>query len=345
MSDQSPLGPVIVDIEGCELGAADRELLQHPLVGGLIFFARNFHDKAQLLELVGGIRACRPDLVLAVDQEGGRVQRFQQDFTRLPPMQAFWSRHKDQPEFALPLASDCGWLLAAELIACDIDISFAPVLDVDDNCCPAIGNRSFAPHPQVVSQLAGAFIDGMHAAGMACTGKHFPGHGSVTGDSHHLLPVDERSFADIEAKDWRPFADLVHQLDAVMPAHIQFPAVDSKAVGFSNHWLQRKLRGDLGFKGIIFSDDLTMAGAASIGSYAQRAEQALSAGCDVVLVCNNRTAAIEVIEHLSQQGIEPNDRLRAMKKRKSLTWDELMATPRWRQTRNQLQALVESIAK
>jgi len=184
----------------------------------------------------------------------------------------------------------------------------------------------------------------MHDAGMACTGKHFPGHGSVSGDSHDLLPIDDRSFADIEAHDWQPFAKLIEQMDAVMPAHIQFPAVDTQAVGFSKIWLQDKLRHDLGFEGIIFSDDLTMAGAASVGSYAQRAELALAAGCDVILVCNNRVGAIEVLEHLAGTGVQADNRLQAMQKQKSVDWQELIATPRWQQTRNNLQALVESIA-
>ncbi len=341
-----PLGPVIVDVDGLRLTDADRDLLRHPLVGGLIFFSRNFQSREQLLALVAEIRAVRPNLVLAVDQEGGRVQRFKKEFTLLPAMQSFWQTSQADIDSILPQVADCGWLMASEILACDIDISFAPVLDVDDCFCAVIANRSFAPVPHAAARLAGAFIDGMHSAGMACTGKHFPGHGSVREDSHLDLPVDPRSFTELNQHDLIPFITLLPQLDAVMPAHLVVPSVDTNAVGFSATWLQEILRKQLGFQGIIFSDDLSMAGAVSVGSYGDRAELALAAGCDAVLVCNNRAGAEEVLTRLDSLQIVANDRLASMrKKNNSPSWQSLYSEPRWQATQTRLMSLVQSGSK
>ena len=338
----SILGPVIIDIAGTKLEPADRDLLRHPLVGGLIFFSRNYQSRQQLSELVAEIRAVRPNLLLAVDQEGGRVQRFKQDFTLIPPMQAFWRSQPEDIQPILPLVKDCGWLLAAEVLASGVDISFAPVLDVDDCQCAIIADRSFAPKPYQAAELAAAFIAGMHEAGMAVTGKHFPGHGGVTEDSHIGLPVDQRDYVALQGHDLVPFTHLAPLLNGVMPAHVVFPAIDSVAVGFSQIWLQDKLRRELGFAGVIFSDDLSMAGAHSAGNYGERAEKALAAGCDAVLVCNSRAGAEEVLQGLSRGNVEPNNRLALMRAQKTSDWLALEQSPRWHQTRTALASLVQS---
>lgn len=332
-------GPLMLDLEGLELSAEERDLIAQPLVGGLIFFARNYRDPEQLRQLVAEIRRIRPGLLLAVDQEGGRVQRLKNGFTELPAMQRFLPHYRAEPETTLQLVRDAGWLMAAEILAMDIDFSFAPVLDVDDDYCSVIADRSFSGRADEVTALAGAFIAGMHEAGMAVTGKHFPGHGAVRGDSHLLLPVDERSWNEIVARDWQPFQVLAGTLDAVMPAHIVFSQLDSQAVGFSRFWLQNKLRGELAFEGVIFSDDLSMEGAAVGGSYGDRAELALAAGCDMVLVCNNRNGALEVLERLRNKPDLNVSRLPTMRKRRDWTWDTLQSQLRWKQTRTRLAAL------
>lgn len=338
----SLLGPVILNVEGVSLDTSDREVLLHPLVGGVIFFSRNYQNLEQLSALVAEIRQLRPELILSVDQEGGRVQRFKAGFTPLPPMQRFWQVSKGDTDSVLPLVQNCGWLMASEILACDIDISFAPVLDVDDNRCAAIGDRSFAPDPQAVSRLAGAFIAGMKEAGMACTGKHFPGHGGVVEDSHAELPEDRRSLDELNQRDLVPFTHLIDQLDGVMPGHIVFPAVDSRPVGFSPVWLRDKLGGDLGFEGVIFSDDLTMGAAAAAGSYGDRALAALTAGCNAVVVCNNRAGAEQVLDRLQQSAYQPDNALAAMVRRFTPSWSELRQNARWLQTRSQLESLLES---
>ncbi len=294
------LGPVMLDVESLTLSEEEQIMLSHPLVGGVIYFARNYESPSQIKALSDSIRQIRPELLIAVDQEGGRVQRFKNGFTRLPPMQKFLPLYRKNTEAALKLVKDSGWLMAAELLAVGVDFSFAPVLDLDDCGCEVIADRSFSPKPDEVIALAGAWMEGMHEAGMATTGKHFPGHGSVTTDSHLELPVDSRDIADIATKDLVPFAALLTQLDAIMPAHILFSKVDGgNSVGFSNYWLQTILREDLGFDGVIFSDDLSMEGAAASGSYMARAKLALNAGCDMILVCNNRAGALEILNGLS----------------------------------------------
>jgi len=323
-------GPLMLDLVGTTLMPDERKLIQHPNVGGLIFFARNFESKAQLMDLVSEIKALRPSLLLAVDQEGGRVQRLQEGFTKIPPMQAFGRFYEERPSEALELAKECAWLMAAEVLACGIDFSFAPVLDVDDEHCKVIANRAFSPKPESVAALGKAFIAGMREAGMASTGKHFPGHGNVEGDSHLELPVDPREFVEVMAHDGASFNALMPDgMDAVMPAHILFPKVDSQPVGFSSHWLKKVLRTQLGFQGVIFSDDLSMAGALGAGTYSQRAALALEAGCDMVLACNNREGALEVLSWLEANEPEPSDRLSSMLANKTLSWSELECSERW----------------
>lgn len=308
------IGALMLDLEGTQLTDDEAKTLQQPEVGGLILFSRNYSDPDQLQSLMTSIRVIRPDLIVAVDQEGGRVQRFRKGFTALPPMANLGKHYQQDPEAACYNAKELGWLMAAELRAYDIDISFAPVLDIDWQQCSVIGDRAFASEPFTLIELSTAFMQGMHEAGMAATGKHFPGHGWVGADSHLELPIDERSEADLEAADLKPFKALVSSgLDAIMPAHVVYCQIDSQPAGFSHFWLQEKLRRQLGFNGVIFSDDLTMEGASIAGSYPERCRRALEAGCDMVLVCNHPDAAKEVLAFLKQQPSSQNPRISSMR--------------------------------
>ena len=300
-TDTQPL--LMLDLEGLAITPEEQDLLRHPAVGGLILFSRNYQEPDQLYELIHQVRAARPDLLIAVDQEGGRVQRFRTEFTRLPPMAALGRYHGRDPEAACHAADLLGELMADELRAYDIDISFAPVLDLDFGTSSVIGDRSFNADPHAVTELAGAFIDGMARAGMAATGKHFPGHGHVAADSHLELPEDPRTWEQLH-DDLVPFKALAPRLDGIMPAHVRYQAVDAEPAGFSRHWLGKVLRGDCGYRGVIFSDDLGMAGAAGAGNFPQRAQAALGAGCDMVLVCNDRAGAVAVAQWLEGRRFE-----------------------------------------
>jgi len=291
MTKMLPLGPVIAAVEGLQLQAVDRARLVHPLVGGVTLFARNFTDAAQVTELCNDIHALRePRLLICVDQEGGRVQRFRDGFTRLPPMRRIGDLWDKDPAGALTAARAAGYVIAAELGQCGVDVSFAPVLDLDHGASTIIGDRAFHSDPAVVVELAGALLDGLGAAGMAGVGKHFPGHGFIAADSHLELPVDRRSEEEIAAWDLKPFRELAPKLAGIMPAHVLYPAVDSRPAGFSQHWLRDVLRRQCGYKGAIFSDDLGMQGAAGEGSLAARAAAAFEAGCDLVLACTTQDA-------------------------------------------------------
>lgn len=309
-------GVLMLDIEGTALNAVETEQIKSPQVGGLILFSRNYDNPDQLKSLMTSIRALRADLLVAVDQEGGRVQRFREGFTRLPPMAALGRRWLQNPHHAIACAHELGWLMATELRRFDIDISFAPVLDLDWGQSSVIGDRAFGADPEVVIQLAGGVMAGMHEAGMAATGKHFPGHGWVQADSHLELPIDERSMAEIEEQDLRPFDALIRRgLDGVMPAHVVYSQVCSAPAGFSSYWLQQVLRQRLHFDGVIFSDDLSMEGASQAGSYAERCDRALAAGCDMVLVCNHPDGAGQVLEHLQTGSVAASHRLARMRAR------------------------------
>lgn len=294
---------LMLDLEGVALSTEERDLLAHPAVGGLILFRRNYEEPDQLYELVQQVRAARPEILIAVDQEGGRVQRFITEFTRLPPMATLGCYYRRHPTGALQSADLLGELMADELRAYDIDISFAPVLDLDYGTSTVIGDRSFNADPQAVVALAGAFMDGMARAGMAATGKHFPGHGHVAADSHLELPDDPRDRDALNA-DLAPFRALAPRLDGIMPAHVRYSAIDPQPAGFSRYWLGQVLRGECGYRGVIFSDDLGMAGAAEVGGFEQRAEAALEAGCDMVLACNDRAGAIKVLRWLEGRHFE-----------------------------------------
>jgi len=285
-------GPLMIDVAGLSLTVDERERLRHPLVGGVILFARNYADPAQLKSLCAEIRELRtPRLLIAIDHEGGRVQRCREGFTRVPAMRRlgeWWDR--DAPA-ATAAARAIGFTLAAELRACGVDLSFTPVLDLDYGASGVIGDRAFHRDPLAVIELAGALIDGLHAAGMACCGKHFPGHGFIKADSHLAVPVDERSKAEM-ADDQLPYHRL--KLDAVMPAHVIYPQIDSRPAGFSPVWMNL-LRNEFGHAGAIFSDDLSMEGASVAGGIVGRAEAAWQAGCDMMPVCNKPETVLEVL--------------------------------------------------
>jgi beta-N-acetylhexosaminidase len=294
------LGPAMVDIEGTALTPADEARLRHPLVGGVILFTRNYESPRQLCALTASIHALRtPPLLIAVDHEGGRVQRFREGFTRLPAMRELgriWDTH---PQRARHLAQQAGWVLAAELRACGVDLSFAPVLDIDHGASCVIGDRAFHRDPQAVAELARGLVLGLKQGGTGAVGKHFPGHGFIAADSHLEVPVDERDFADLRMCDLIPFQQLIDAgLPAIMPAHVIYPRVDSRPAGFSDIWLKDILRGEMEFDGCIFSDDLSMEGASVAGGIAERAIAALEAGCDMVLVCNDAAAADRLLATL-----------------------------------------------
>ncbi|HEX5371426.1 MAG TPA: beta-N-acetylhexosaminidase [Aquabacterium sp.] len=338
--------PVVLDIEGLSLNADDRRRLRHPLTGGLILFARNWQSRAQLTALCAEIKSIRPDVLICVDHEGGRVQRFRTDgFTHLPPMRdlgEMWMKDDKRPHghgamVAMDAASACGYVLASELRACGVDLSFTPVLDLDWGESSVIGDRAFHGDPRVATTLARCVMQGLLHAGMANCGKHFPGHGFVKADSHVDVPVDKRSLKAIMADDAKPYEWLSTVLTSVMPAHVIYPKVDSLPAGFSRRWLQDILRGQQGFTGAIFSDDLSMEGASVAGSYTQGAIAALTAGCDMVLLCNQSLQGgkpvDELLDGLSQaladglwQASADSEarRLDLLPQMAPMTWDDLM---------------------
>jgi len=297
----------MVDVGGLELNPDDIERLQHPQVGGVILFARNFAAPLQLIQLTHSIRELRsPHLLIAVDHEGGRVQRFRHGFTPIPAMAQLGKLWDRDPAQAIAAARGCGFVVASELQAHGVDFSFAPVLDVDYGESSVIGDRALHRDPNVIAVLAEALQAGLNAAGMNAVGKHFPGHGYVRADSHLEVPVDDRSLAEISAADLIPFQRLARSgIAGMMPAHVIYPKVDPKPAGFSSVWLQKVLRGQLGFDGLIFSDDLSMEGASTAGGAVARANAALNAGCDMVLLCNDPRAQDSLLEGLERRPVAP----------------------------------------
>ena len=331
MTNHNPIGPVMLDVAGLELTAHEQEIIKHPNTGAVILFSRNYQAPEQVTELVASIRNVRQgDILIAVDQEGGRVQRFQQDFTRLPPA----ANYAHSPE----LAYSAGWLMAAELLAVGVDFSFAPVLDIDCGVSEIIGNRSFATEAKLATQLASDFRKGMNAAGMAATGKHFPGHGAVALDSHLTLPIDNRDLDTIRAKDLVPFRQLIDEgLEGIMPAHVLYPLCDPNPAGFSSFWIQQILRAELHFDGVVFSDDLSMEGAASVGDFAERARLAQEAGCDMILVCNNPAAAEQVLDSLPiTHNLVREQRLLRMRGKPQMTRQQLLQSAQWQHLSTQI---------
>ncbi|MGR9014090.1 MAG: beta-N-acetylhexosaminidase [Gammaproteobacteria bacterium] len=326
MTTHLPIGPIMLDVAGLTLAPEEKDKLTHPNTGAVILFSRNYQNPDQVTELINSIRAARNgNILIAVDQEGGRVQRFQQGFTRLPPA----SSYATKPE----LAEQAGWLMASELLAVGVDFSFAPVLDIDCGVSEIIGNRSFSTDPMLATRLSSLFRKGMNAAGMAATGKHFPGHGAVALDSHLTLPIDERDLDSIRAKDLLPFKQLIEEgLEGIMPAHVVYPKIDPNPAGFSPFWIQQILRKELNFNGTVFSDDLSMEGAASVGDFPERARLAQLAGCDMILVCNNPAAAERVLESLpiNQDPIR-EQRLNRMQGKPQTDREQLMRNEKWLQ--------------
>jgi len=294
------IGPVMLDLLGKELIDEDRKRLMHPLTGGVILFSRNYESPAQLTRLTQEIHALRtPPLLIGIDQEGGRVQRCKVGFTRIPAMREFGRLWDEHPHTARNLAQQTGYVLAAELLACGVDFSFTPVLDMDYGQSGVIGDRAFHQNAQAISELAHGLMLGMKEAGMASVGKHFPGHGYIKADSHIEIPVDDRDFAEIELNDLIPFRQMIgYDLTGIMPAHVIYPKVDKHPAGFSKFWLKEVLRKRLGFDGVIFSDDLSMEAASVAGGVVQRAQAALDAGCDMILVCNKPAAVDELLGQL-----------------------------------------------
>lgn len=325
----------MIDLAGHDVTAEDRELLRHPLVGGVILFTRNYQDPDQLQALVAAIHAARtPPLIVAVDHEGGRVQRFRDGFSVLPPARRIGREFDADARAGLELARQMGWLMAAELRACGVDLSFAPCIDLDYGVSEIIGDRAFHSRPAAVAQLALAYMSGMRQAGMAATAKHFPGHGAIVADSHTAAPVDRRALVDLE-DDLTPYRRLIaNGLPAVLAAHVSFPAVDAAVASASPRWIRGVLRGELGFKGVVFTDDMSMAGAAVAGDIVARSQLALAAGSDMVLICNSRPSVVTVLDRLD---FEPDPashlRLVRMRGRDGIAREDLFASNEWRESR------------
>lgn len=327
------LGPLMIDLAGTDLTSEDRRLLAHPMVGGVLLFSRNFSGPAQVTELVQQIHAARtPPLLVAVDQEGGRVQRFREGFTRLPPVHVIGHQFDMDREQGVTLAESTGWLMASELLAVGVDISFAPVLDLHWGVSEVIGDRAFHRNPETVGELGRAYARGMRRAGMEATVKHFPGHGAVVADSHHRLPIDRRSVADLQ-EDMRPFERLLGWgVTSVMMAHIVYSEVDRWPASLSAYWIRQVLRAELGYKGALFADDLSMEAAAVAGDMTQRVRRALQAGCDMLPICNNRAAVLQVLEELGDD-VDPVAQLRLTRLhgRRGPSLEALRDSDPWRQ--------------
>jgi len=333
MPERGTGGPVILDLNGLEIEAAEKDLLRHPQCGGVILFARNYESVEQVSALTRAIREIRPELLIYVDQEGGRVQRMRDGFLDLPPLASLGALYEDQPQSAVHRAEQLGWLMASECVAVGIDVSFAPVLDLNYANSEVIGDRALHANADVVGILAGAYVDGMHAAGMAAVGKHFPGHGYVSADSHHELPIDQREYEEIQAADLQPFKTLInHGLDGLMPAHVIYAQCAPEPAGFSSFWIQQILRMKLEFDGAVFSDDLTMEGAACAGQQIiERADAALGAGCDAVLVCNDQSKAQNTLDGLTsfQMSTQSQRRMVNMAAAKKYVWKDLHSSADW----------------
>lgn len=339
------LGPVMMDLEGTEITQTEKELLENPLIGGVILFTRNFESIEQVTELVAAIHAVRtPHLLVAIDHEGGRVQRFHEGFTRLPPASVYGRMYREDAARAREYAEKAGWLLAAELRAIGVDFSFAPVLDLAHGVSGVIGDRAYHAKPDVVATLAYASMHGMLRAGMHAVGKHFPGHGGVTEDSHLALPVDHRELEVLLKQDIVPFEKMIaNDLSGIMPAHVIYDRVDDKPAGYSKIWLQDILRNRLRFQGVIFSDDLSMEAAGVAGGYGSRAQRALEAGCDMVLVCNHPEGVAEVVDALGPYN-NPTSQMRLVRMhgKHDISYAGLHSSHEWKQVSEMIAGLDRS---
>lgn len=329
------MGPLVLDIEGTVLTQADVRRISDPLVGMVILFTRNYENREQLTELCKSIHAIKPGLLIAVDHEGGRVQRFRDGFTTIPAMAKLGESWIDEPENTLLSAMACGYVMAAELRACGVDLTFAPCLDVNFNRSQIIGERSFSNNPNVITQLALAVVQGLRLAGMSNCGKHFPGHGWVTADSHAELPVDDRPYERLLFADLKPYRWMGQALDSIMAAHVLYPKVDDKPAGFSEHWLKTVLRDELHFTGAVFSDDLSMKGALSGGDVTQRARAALNAGCDMLILCNDFAASDTLLKTIQfVDSPERQERVsRLYPKGEALSWEALTASALYKRSK------------
>ena len=317
-------GQIMLDIEGTSLTNDDRSILSNSQVGGIIFFSRNFESHNQIKGLISEIKSIKENIIFAVDQEGGRVQRFKNDFTLMPSLQDL-SKYSDANK--IDICKEVAWLNSSELLAVGIDVNFAPVLDLDDSSSSIIGNRAFSSSSEEVVKFASSYIDGMHEAGMCSTAKHFPGHGGVIEDSHISLPEDIRSLDDLFNSDLKPYFELVNKIDAVMCAHVLFTNIDKFIPSYSRLWIDEILKNQIGFDGIVFSDDLTMVGAGN-DDFFEKAYNSVLAGCDMTLICNNREGAINAINHFEEMGVEQSNKILRMKKTKHIDWNDLAISER-----------------
>ncbi|VAW52693.1 beta-N-acetylglucosaminidase [hydrothermal vent metagenome] len=339
------LGPLMVDLEGTSINETEKELLLRAEVGGVILFTRNFESVEQITALTEELHVLKtPKLLIAVDHEGGRVQRFHDGFSRIPAAATYAKVANNDIDKSRKLAEDAGWLMAIELRACGIDFSFAPVLDLAHGLSGVIGNRAFHGKPATVATLAYAFMHGMNKAGMQAVGKHFPGHGGVVEDSHIAMPVDHRDLDTLLQSDIQPFEAMIdNKLAAIMPAHVIYDKVDDKPAGYSSYWIDTILRQRLGFQGVIFSDDLSMEAAGIAGGFGERADAALSAGCDMALVCNHLDGAIEAADYIKGYS-NPTSQLRLIRMHgeHEINWQTLKQDERWQQLSNKIVALNDS---
>ena len=331
---------LMIDIEGPFLNQEDIELIGSPHVGGLILFERNFLDRNQITDLCFEIKSKKPEIIIAVDQEGGRVQRFKKGFSQIPPMQKLGDLVSYDKHAGLDLCKNAGWLIASELIASGIDLSFSPVLDLDQDLSSIIGDRAFSDQIDIVIECARAFIFGMNEAGMACVGKHFPGHGSISEDSHLEKPIDRRALNEIEKKDLIPFKELINNLDGIMTAHILFPDVDERITTFSKIWIKQILREQMKFEGMIFSDDLSMEGTSEFKSFYDKTKNAIISGCEMILICNNREGAKDALKYFEENKIEASEKTFSMLMANDVSWKDLEKNKIRSKISNELKKLI-----
>ena len=331
---------LMIDIEGPFLNQEDIELIGSPHVGGLILFERNFLDRNQITDLCFEIKSKKPEIIIAVDQEGGRVQRFKKGFSQIPPMQKLGDLVSYDKQVGLDLCKNAGWLIASELIASGIDLSFSPVLDLDQDLSSIIGDRAFSDQIDIVIECARAFIFGMNEAGMACVGKHFPGHGSISEDSHLEKPIDRRALNEIENKDLIPFKELINNLDGIMTAHILFPEVDERITTFSKIWIKQILKEQMKFEGMIFSDDLSMEGTNEFKSFYDKTKNAIISGCEMILICNNREGAKDALKYFEENNIEASEKTFSMLMANDVSWKDLEKNKIRSKISNELKKLI-----
>lgn len=331
---------LMIDIEGPFLNQEDIELIGSPHVGGLILFERNFLDRNQITDLCFEIKSKKPEIIIAVDQEGGRVQRFKKGFSQIPPMQRLGDLVSYDKHAGLDLCKNAGWLIASELIASGIDLSFSPVLDLDQDLSSIIGDRAFSDQIDIVIECARAFIFGMNEAGMACVGKHFPGHGSISEDSHLEKPIDRRALNEIEKKDLIPFKELINNLDGIMTAHILFPEVDERITTFSKIWIKQILKEQMKFEGMIFSDDLSMEGTNEFKSFYDKTKNAIISGCEMILICNNREGAKDALKYFEENKIEASEKTFSMLMANDVSWKDLEKNKIRSKISNELKKLI-----